>query len=73
MYRPCQALLGPLIAKGKINPLPVVETVTVAFVAVEPFNEIVLGEIEHVDCAGAPLQLRETLLANPPEGETLNV
>jgi hypothetical protein len=49
-----------------------VETVTVADVGEEPFKVKELGDIEHVESAGAPLQLKVTARVNPPSGTTLS-
>jgi hypothetical protein len=61
---------GP--AKG-VRPaeLPAVVTFTVAVEDVDPLSLIELGETEHVDPVGPPLQLRDTVWLNPPDGLTL--
>ena len=38
-----------------------------------PLSVTELGEIEHEDCAGAPLQLKVTVWLNPPAGVTATV
>ena len=40
--------------------LPAVVTVTVTDVELEPLSVTELGESEHVECAGAPLQFSDT-------------
>ena len=46
----------------------VVETVTVTDAGMLPLGMTLLGETEQVDCAGAPLQLKDTAWLNPPTG-----
>jgi hypothetical protein len=36
----------------------------------DPFSFTELGETEHEDCTGAPLQLSVTVWLNPPAGVT---
>ena len=38
-----------------------VDTVTVTGVDTEPLSAMALGEIVHVDCAGAPLHVKDTI------------
>jgi hypothetical protein len=47
-----------------------VVTVTATMVGADPVSAIKLGETEHVDCGGAPAQVKATDRLNPPEGET---
>jgi len=61
-------ILRLLMNRSTVPRDPVVVTVTVAIAADEPFTEIWFGETEQVDVAGAPLQVRDTLWANPPAG-----
>ena len=49
---------------------PVVVTVTVTFVGLEPLSFTEPGDTEHVDIAGAPVQLSVTVWLNPPRGAT---
>ena len=51
----------------------VVETVTVTGTGAVPPGVIVLGETEQVDCAGVPLQLKDTAWLNPPAGLRFSV
>jgi hypothetical protein len=47
-----------------------VVTVTVAVEADTPPSVMELGDSEHVDCTGAPLQFSVTVCLNPPPGAT---
>jgi hypothetical protein len=57
----------------KLADVPAVVTVTVTGVEVVPLSVTELGETEHVDCGGAPLQANVTLWLNPPPGATATV
>jgi hypothetical protein len=63
-----QRRLGPI----KLPEVVAVVTVTVTGVELEPSSVTELGT-EHVDPAGAPLQLSDTVCLNPPAGATATV
>jgi hypothetical protein len=52
---------------------PAVETETVITAGAAPLSFTELGETEHEDCAGAPLQVKVTVWLNPPPGATATV
>ena len=64
-------LRGRCAAHAASAPAPVL-TATEMDEAEEPFNVTVVGETEHVERAGAPVQVRLTLWLNPPPGDTAN-
>jgi hypothetical protein len=53
--------------------VPVVVTVTVTGVGVEPLRTAELGDTEQLDPDGAPPQLSNTVWLNPPSGTTETV
>jgi len=58
---------------ARLADVPAVVTVTATGAEVAPLSVTELGETEHVDCAGAPLQVNATLCLNPPPGATATV
>jgi hypothetical protein len=64
---------GQLCGCVKLTELAAVITVTVAVEADVPVSLSEPGDTEHVDCAGAPLQLSATVWLNPPPGATETV
>ena len=58
---------------ARLADVPAVVTATVTGVGVAPLSVTELGETEHVDCAGAPLQVSATVRLNPPPGATATV
>lgn len=56
---------------GTITEAAAVVTATVTVPTVVPFSATLLGDTVHVDCAGAPLQLKAMLWLNPPLGATV--
>jgi hypothetical protein len=61
---------GSLFAGARVAEFPAVVTVTVAVAADAPLSATELGETEHVEPAGAPLQLIVTVCSKPPPGVT---
>jgi hypothetical protein len=51
----------------------VLVTVTVTVAAVDPFSVIELGDTPHVDCDGAPLQVKVTVWLKPPPGAAVTL
>ena len=51
----------------------VVTTLTLTVVELDEFNATWLGETVHVDCAGAPAQVKDIVWLNPPPGATTTV
>jgi hypothetical protein len=64
---------GKLEGRVRLADVPVVVTVTATDADVAPLSVTELGEIEHVDCAGAPLQVNVTVRLNSPRGATATV
>jgi hypothetical protein len=61
---------GRPLGRNRFAEDPVVTTATLAGTLLVPFMDTVPGVIVHVDCDGAPLQVRATFRAKPSMGAT---